>query len=125
MSPALVGHGWEIRFQPHLLVSEYAELNAETRLLKELHDHVQISCSEWIPLHSSKSENSPIDYHFMAEPYYWAGDLSQSTDLDMLKILNWRVEPPGNLLLNLSRLLRSDPPRLTRLTPISLKFLNM
>ena len=40
MSPALVRHGWQIAFQPHLFARQYAELKAEVKRLKrELDPH--------------------------------------------------------------------------------------
>ena len=42
MSPALVRHGWQIAFQPHLFARQYAELKAEVKRLKrELDPHDQ------------------------------------------------------------------------------------
>jgi toxin YhaV len=34
MSPALVRHGWQIAFQPHLFAQQYSELKAEVKRLK-------------------------------------------------------------------------------------------
>ena len=40
MSPALVRHGWQIAFQPHLFARQYAELKSEVKRLKrELDPH--------------------------------------------------------------------------------------
>ncbi len=35
MSPALVRHGWEIVFQPHLFARQYEQLKAEVKRLKQ------------------------------------------------------------------------------------------
>ena len=35
MSSALVRHGWEIVFQPQLIVRQYEQLNAEVKRLKQ------------------------------------------------------------------------------------------
>jgi toxin YhaV len=40
MSPALVRHGWQIAFHPHLFARQYGELKAEVKRLKrELDPH--------------------------------------------------------------------------------------
>ncbi|MEB3235935.1 MAG: type II toxin-antitoxin system YhaV family toxin [Cyanobacteriota bacterium] len=67
MSPALVRHGWQIAFQPHLFARQYAELKAEVKRLKRELDPHDFALHPHVKLLAAVMEG--IKEHIAADPY--------------------------------------------------------
>ena len=67
MSPALVRHGWEIVFQPQLFASQYEQLKAEVKRLKDELDQQSFLQHPQVKLLAAVMEG--IKERIAADPY--------------------------------------------------------